>query len=109
VTRTALKKLDLPLVDPIVSRMPLLAIKTESTSMREASSTRRAVMFASGTVSSISLPLVLVGFSYGGVDGLVWLLLAAIGVGNLLFTLYFSPKVGDLSRAREALSSDSRN
>ena len=103
VTLMPLRKLALPIVSPLARHVPVFAIKTDPQSLRAASGTRRAVMFASGTVASISLPLLLAAEAYFVLAPMVWSPLLAIGILNLVFTLYFSPKVGDLSRAIDSL------
>ncbi|MFQ5951261.1 MAG: hypothetical protein ACE5KH_04170 [Candidatus Geothermarchaeales archaeon] len=103
VTRTPLRKLALPIVSPLAGHVPLLAIKTDPRSLRSASSTRRAIMFASGTVASISLPFLLAAEAYFTLTPTAWSILLTMSILNLVFTLYFSPKVGDLSRAVESL------
>ncbi len=55
-------------------------------------------MYASGAVSSMFLPLLVLPTAYT-VDILVGLLLTLLTGANILFTVYFSVRVGDLHRA----------
>ncbi len=59
-------------------------------------------MFASEAIVSMVLLWLIIpeSFKLGPFFGLLFL---ALVVGNGLFTLYFSPKTGDLSRARKAV------
>ena len=56
-------------------------------------------MYASGAVISMFLPWIVVptGFSVGLPVGI---LLTILTIANVVFTLYFSPQVGDLHHAR---------
>ncbi len=68
--------------------------------MARASPRARRWMYASGALVSMILPLLVIPRSY--TIGPVWVgyLFTVMVIGNDLFTLYFSPKTGDLYRAR---------
>src|SRR5712692_614650 len=97
--RSAIRKLKLPVIPRLMDKIPVLVLKVDQGSMAQASVRARRSMHASGAVVSMGLPWLIVpeGFDLG----LVWgLFFTALVLGNDLFTLYFSPKTGDLYRAR---------
>ncbi len=97
--RSAIRKLKLPLVPRLMGKIPVLVLKIDPTSMTQASVRSRRWMHASGAIVSMSLPWLIIPESFA--LGLVWgLLFVALVLGNDIFTLYFSPKTGDLFRAR---------
>ncbi len=98
--KSAIRKLNLPIIPELMNRVPVLVLKVDRESLRQATPRSRRVMFASGTVVSMILPWLIIpeSFTLGTVLGLLFL---ALVVGNDLFTLYFSPKTGDLYRARK--------
>jgi len=82
-----------------MDKIPVLVLKVDQGSMAQASVRARRPMHASGAIISMSLPWLIVPEGFG--LGLVWgLFFTALVLGNDLFTLYFSPKTGDLYRAR---------
>jgi hypothetical protein len=60
------------------------------------------MMFASGAVASMILPFVPAILSFGRLPLSLSVLLLLISVGNLVFDLFYSPKAGDISRAKSA-------
>ena len=98
--RSAIRKLRLPLISRIMEQIPVLILKVDKPSLAKASPKARRWMYASGALASMILPLVILpsGFSIGP----VWVgaLFTLLVLSNDLFTLYFSPKTGDLYRAR---------
>lgn len=99
--KSAIRKLKLPIIPQLMNRVPVLVLKVDSESLKQAKPRSRRVMFASGAIVSMILPWLIIpaSFSLGPILGLLFLSLVA---GNDLFTLYFSPKTGDLYRARMA-------
>ncbi len=97
--RSAIRKLKLPLIPGLMDKIPVLVLKVDQGSMAQASVRARRSMHASGAIVSMGLPWLIVPEGFG--LGLVWgLFFTALVLGNDLFTLYFSPKTGDLYRAR---------
>ncbi|MFN3621287.1 MAG: hypothetical protein ACK4TI_00155 [Nitrososphaerales archaeon] len=81
-----------------------LGIKTEPKKLSEASPSAKAVMYAAGASASMALPFITpLYLIYVGLfdEGVLFLLLSLL---NTVFSLYFSFKVGDLWKARRALS-----
>jgi hypothetical protein len=97
--RSAITKLSLPIVSNLLRVVPVLGLKIERSSLKSVSANRARAMYASGALFSMFLPWVVIpaGFAVGL---LVGILLALLTVANDLFTLYFSPRVGDLHHAR---------
>ncbi len=97
--RSAIRKLKLPLVPRLMNRIPVLVLKVDLESLLHVSPRAQRLMYASGATVSMSLPWLIIpeSFTLGPVWGLLFL---ALVVGNDLLTLYFSPKTGDLFRAR---------
>ena len=100
--RSAIRKLRLPLISRIMEQIPVLVLKVDRTSFAKASPKARKWMHASGALASMILPWVIVPSSFS--IGPVWVgaLFTLLVLSNDLFTLYFSPKTGDLHRARLA-------
>ncbi len=100
--KSAIRKLNLPIIPQLMNRIPVLVLKVDHESLRQATPRSRIAMFSSGPIVSIVLPSLIIpaSFSLGPILGLLFL---ALVVGNDLFTLYFSPKTGDLYRARKAV------
>src|SRR5213593_2169398 len=99
--KSAIRKLNLPIIPQLMNRIPVLVLKVDHESLRQATPRSQSAMFASGAIVSIVLPWLIIpaSFSLGPTLGLLFL---ALVVGNDSFTLYFSPKTGDLYRARKA-------
>jgi hypothetical protein len=97
--RSAITKLSLPIVSNLLRVVPVLGLKIERSSLKSVSANRARAMYASGVLFSMFLPWVVIpaGFAVGL---LVGILLALLTVANDVFTLYFSPRVGDLHHAR---------
>ena len=97
--RSAITKLSLPIVSNLLRVVPVLGLKIERSSLKSVSANRARAMYASGALFSMFLPWVVIpaGFAVGL---LVGILLALLTVANDVFTLYFSPRVGDLLHAR---------
>jgi hypothetical protein len=97
--RSAITKLSLPIVSNLLRVVPVLGLKVERSSLKSVSANRARAMYASGALFSMFLPWVVIpaGFAVGL---LVGILLALLTVANDVFTLYFSPRVGDLYHAR---------
>jgi hypothetical protein len=98
--RTTLAKALPPGLAPFVRRLPILTLSTDKSSLVGLPRGRISAMYASGTVASAGSAVVLAGaVSLSGplvLVGLSWL----VAIGYFLFDVVFSPKSGDLMRAR---------
>ena len=99
--KSAIRKLNLPIIPQLMNRIPVLVLKVDRESLKHATARSRRTMYASGAIVSMILPWLIIpeSFSLGPTLGLLFL---ALVIGNDVFTLYFSPKTGDLYRARKA-------
>ena len=82
--------------------MPMLGVKADRISLRSATPDRRAAMFAAGVTVSMIAPVICIYTAFAIGAPHIGLLLTAVLVGNGLFTVYFSGKVGDISKAAKA-------
>lgn len=98
--RSAVRKLRLPLVSRVMERVPVLVLKVDRGSFAKASPRARRWMHASGALASMILPWIIVPSSFMIRPLWVGILFTLLVLGNVLFTLYFSPKTGDIYRAR---------
>jgi hypothetical protein len=103
-SHSALGRLPLPGVRPLARRLPLLTIKVAPLDLLRVPRKRAAAMLASGTAVSMGLPWFAVVYGFMQGQSLAAILVAVFAVANVGFTLYFSPRVGDLSRARRVLA-----
>ena len=82
---------------------PILTLSTIKTSLANVSKRRVAMMYRAGTFASVSSALVIAAAATS-VEPLLYAGLAwAIALGYLVFDLVFSPRSGDLSKARATL------
>jgi hypothetical protein len=74
-------------------------LKIDKSSLNSISLNGVRAMYASGAIFSMLLPWVVIptGFSVGLPVGI---LITILTIVNVVFTLYFSPRVGDLHHAR---------
>jgi hypothetical protein len=100
IGRSAIRKLKLPIVAEVMQRIPILGLKINRSSLEKASPGERRWMLRSGAVSSMILPWIILPTSYAIGPLWVGMLFTVLTIGNDLFTLYFSPKVGDFAAAR---------
>ena len=85
--------------------IPIITLKVSKTSLSEVPRRGLASMYAAGTIASVASAFVVALFATP-VDPPAFAALAwAMAAGYLLFDLVFSPKSGDLARARRALLS----
>ncbi|MDE1852329.1 MAG: hypothetical protein KGI38_01145 [Thaumarchaeota archaeon] len=83
--------------------LPLPSLSTVKASVEGTTKVRAAATYASGTVASVAIAFVLAGAA-SAVEPPTYSALAwAVAMGYLLFDLVFSPKSGDLMRARRIL------
>ncbi len=98
--RSAIRKLKIPLVPKLMNHIPVLVLKIDRSSLRKASPRARKSMHASGAIVSMLLPWIIVPSIFMLMPYWVGALITLLILGNTLFTMYFSPKTGDLYRAR---------
>jgi hypothetical protein len=98
VSRSPVAKLKLPIISEVMSKIPILGLKIDRSSLKTVSRSMRAVMFASGAVTSMILPFSVVVASLGRLPTTRSGGLLLLSIGNLAFDLYYSPKAGDISR-----------
>lgn len=98
--RSAIRKLKLPLVSGLMEKVPVFVLKVDRGSLRGVSPRKRRWMYASGAVASMGLPWIIVPSSFSLGPYWVGVFFVMLVLGNTLFTLYFSPKTGDLYRAK---------
>jgi hypothetical protein len=78
---------------------PVLGIKVDIETFSKISSRSKFIFYASGTFASMFAPTVcLIPAAKLGAQPFLFILFLCIG--NIILTLYFSPRVGDLSRAK---------
>jgi hypothetical protein len=97
---SAVTKLKLRFLSTIASRLPVLTLKVDQVSLRSVSRGGRVAMFASGAAASMILPFLAAVASLHRVPLMLSLILLLLSAGNITFDLYYSPKAGDISRAR---------
>ncbi len=102
MSRSSVYKLKLPLARAIASRSLVLTLKVDPDSLQSASPGGRAVMFSSGAVASMILPFYAALMSVRHLPMNLSAILLLLSAANLVFDLYYSPKAGDISRARSA-------
>lgn len=87
------------------SHLPLLSARVDPASLRAASSTERAAMYAAGTVGTVLVGLAIPAYAgWRGVSGARGMLVASGGVTNAFVVLSEVLRSGgDLSRAWRAL------
>jgi hypothetical protein len=90
----------MPLISGLASKVPVLTIRIERSSLQLASRGRRAVMFASGAAISMIMPFFAAVASVGHLPMSMSLFLFAISIGNFVFDFYYSPRAGDISRIK---------
>jgi hypothetical protein len=103
IGQTALVRSLPPMLEGLGRLLRTPTLSTDKVSLASASKSKRKAMYLSGTVaSSGSALLVAAVVTYSGslvAAGLAWLL----AVGYLLFDAVFSPRSGDLMRARATM------
>jgi hypothetical protein len=97
--RSSITRLSLPIASNLLRVVPVLGLKIDKSSLKSASPNKARAMYASGVISSMFLPWLVIptGFSLSLPVGI---LLTILTIANIVFTLYFSPQVGDLHHAR---------
>lgn len=103
VSRSSLTKLNLPFISSLAKVFPVLGIKIDKASLKNISPRKQAIIFASGALASMISPITCPMYAILHLEMWIGAFLSIITAGNIVFTLIFSVKVGDLSRAKKAL------
>lgn len=98
--RSSISKLRMGFLSVFASKLVVLTLRVDQASLRSVSPLRRSMMFSSGAVASMILPFLAAAASIGHLPLALSTLLLLISVANLAFDLYYSPKAGDISRAK---------
>ena len=97
--RSTITRLNLPIASNLLKVIPVLGLKIDKSSLKSVSPKRVRAMYSSGAVFSMFLSWVVI--PTGILVGLpVGILISILTAANVVFTLYFSPRVGDLHNAR---------
>jgi len=97
--KSAAYKLKTPFLGLVTSRLPVLTLNVDRKSLRSVGRSGRFAMFSSGAISSMILPFIVAFGSFRDLPLIFSALLLFLSAANFAFDLYFSPKVGDISRA----------
>ena len=97
--RSAITKMSLPVASNLLRVVPVLGVKIDKSILNSISPKNVRAMYASGALSSMLLPWVVVPTSYA-ISFPVGILLTILTIANDVFTLYFSPRVGDFHQVR---------
>lgn len=109
IGRSSLVKLNLKSISFLMNFVPVLGIKIDKSSFKNVSRHRKAATYASGALASMLTPLIPFIYSAIYLDIFTTLAFGVITFGNIIFTLYFSSKIGDLFRARKSLRQEQNN
>ncbi len=97
--RSAAYKLKIPFLGMAASRIPVLRLNVERESLGSVRRGGRFAMFGSGAIASMILPFLVAVTSFRDLPTVLAVFLLVLSTVNFVFDLYFSPKVGDFSRA----------
>lgn len=100
IGRSGIAKLNIPVVSSAANKLPVLTLKANRASLARLNSTRIWAMFSAGALASMILPYVAIAESVGRLPLFLTEFLILVATLNLLFDLFYSPRSGDLSRAR---------
>ena len=106
IGRSSLIKLKLPIMTPLIKLIPVLGIKIDKSSLINTSRYGRSITYASGALASMLSPLIPFAYALIYTEQPISILLGALTIGNIIFTSYLSPKVGDLYKAKKALQQE---
>ena len=95
IVRSAISKLGPPGKLP---SLPVLCLVVDHGSLKRCSAVGRAAMYASGAIASMMLPFSVVGYAFSKLPFSLWLVCLMFAIANLAFDIYYSPRVGDISR-----------
>jgi hypothetical protein len=97
--RSAITKMSLPIASNLLRAVPVLGLKVDKSSLNSISPNSARAMYASGAVFSMFLPWVVIPTAYS-IALPIGILLTLLPVANDVFTIYFSPQVGDIHQVR---------
>jgi hypothetical protein len=83
--------------------VPILTLSTEKASLAKASKGRAAAMYVSGTIASVCSAFVIAGVATVSESSFPAAVAWLVAIGYLAFDVVFSPRAGDISKARAAL------
>jgi hypothetical protein len=83
--------------------IPIVTLETDKESLARSGRTKVAAMYASGTVASVSSAVAIAAVASLAEPVLYSAIAWLVALGYFLFDLLFSPKSGDLYRAKKAL------
>jgi hypothetical protein len=83
--------------------VPILTLSTDKASLAQTSKGSAAAMYASGTVASVSAAFVIAGVATATEAFLPAAVAWLVAIGYLMFDVVFSPRSGDIMKARAAL------
>ncbi len=86
------------MVSEFSSKIPVLGLKIDKHTLESVSPNKARIMYASGAVSSMLLPLLVLPVAYV-ISIPVGVVFTLFTLANILFTIYFGSRVGDLHRA----------
>ncbi|MGA8904999.1 MAG: hypothetical protein WB661_08335, partial [Candidatus Bathyarchaeia archaeon] len=95
-------KLRIPFLSMVASRSRVLTLNVDRESLQSAGRRGRIAMFSSGAVASMILPFFVALTSLRDLPMVLSVFLLLLSAANFAFDLYFSPKVGDISKALSA-------
>ncbi|HEV2226806.1 MAG TPA: hypothetical protein VGR56_08395 [Nitrososphaerales archaeon] len=101
--RTTLARALPPRFSGLARLVPILTLSTEKASLAKASKGRAAAMYASGTIASVCSAFIIAGVATLSEASFPAAVAWLAAIGYLLFDVAFSPRTGDISRARAAL------
>jgi hypothetical protein len=105
VGRTTLARVLPHSLAAIARAVPVLTLRVDRSSLARASKLSAAAMYAAGVVASCAVAILIAAFvTISGsalLVGSAW----AVAIGYLIFDLVFSPRTGDILRARSARGS----
>ena len=99
--RSAITKLKLPFVSRLARSIPILSLKVDKPSLEGLSQIRIGLMYSAGTFASMLVPFLVLPVALS-IQMLLGVFFALLTLANLLFTIYFSSRAGDLSRAHKS-------
>ena len=100
--KSSVYKLGIPFLSKIASRSTVLTLRVDGSSLNSVSRGGRIAMFSSGAIASMTIPFLVALASLRDLPMVLSVFLLLLSATNFAFDLYFSPKVGDISKALSA-------
>jgi len=97
--KSSVYKLRISFLSMVASRSRVLTLNVDRASLQSAGGRGCIAMFSSGAVASMILPFIVAFASFRDLPLVLSGFLLFLSAANFAFDLYFSPKVGDISRA----------